>query len=196
MQPITANSVTGIILAGGLSRRMQGQDKGLAMFHNQTLIEHVITRLERQLERICINANRHLDEYRRFGYPVFSDSWPDFRGPLAGFYSALQHCPGDWFCTVPCDTPFLPDDLVPRLIEQANHYRVPVVSVTDGQYLHGTICLFHRSCESSLHDFYLQKKYQLREWITSQLHTLVDYSDQPDAFLNINLPQQLESDAP
>jgi molybdopterin-guanine dinucleotide biosynthesis protein A len=196
MHPINANSVTGIILSGGQARRMQGQDKGLLPFQGRPLIVHVIERISRQLGHLCINANRHLNEYRHLGYPVFGDDWPDYQGPLAGFYSALQHCAGDWFCIVPCDTPFLPTDLVARLILQANQSQVPVVSVSDGRHVHGTVCLFHRECEASLLDYYQRGEHRVQEWITSRPHALVDYSDQADAFLNINLPQQLELHSP
>ncbi|MFO8023927.1 molybdenum cofactor guanylyltransferase MobA [Thiohalophilus sp.] len=186
-------SITGIILAGGRARRMQGQDKGLLGYHGRPLIEHVCERLGSQVARLCLNANRHRETYQRYGYPVVGDLWPDFPGPLAGFYSALQQCDGEWFCFAPCDTPRLPGDLVARLSETAAQQQVPVVAVTDGEHLHGTLCLLHRSCEAALLDYYQQGRHRVQEWIRSQSHALVDYSDQPDTLININEPQQLES---
>lgn len=185
--------VTGIVLAGGRARRMQGEDKGLLLYQGRPLIEHVCERLRPQVARLCINANRHSATYRRYGYPVFADQWPDYAGPLAGFYSALQQCEGDWFCFVPCDTPYLPGDLVERLCTAARRKQVPLVSVSDGQRLHGTVCLLHRSCEAALQTYYEQDRHRVQEWIRSQPHAVVDYADQPRALLNINKPQQLDT---
>ncbi|MGD8546878.1 MAG: NTP transferase domain-containing protein, partial [Thiohalophilus sp.] len=70
MQPPRSKEITGIILAGGLARRMQGQDKGLLPYQGRPLIEHVSERLRPQVARICINTNRHLETYRAYGYPV------------------------------------------------------------------------------------------------------------------------------
>lgn len=184
--------VTGIILAGGRARRLQGQDKGLLLYQGRPLITYACERLGPQVARLCINANRHQEIYADLGYPVFGDDWPDYAGPLAGFYSALQHCDGDWFCLVPCDTPALPRDLVTRLCATAQEHQVPLVSVTDGQRLHGTLCLLHRDCEATLLAWYEQGKHQVQAWIRSQPHALVDYSDQPQALVNINEPQQLD----
>lgn len=185
-------SVTGVILAGGRARRMQGRDKGLLPYRGQALITHVRERLRPQVAHLCINANRHVERYAEFGDPVFSDDWPDYQGPLAGFYSALQHCPGDWFCLVPCDTPALPTDLVERLCAAAEQQQVPLVAVSEGQRLHGTFCLLHRECEASLLAWYREGRHRVQEWIRSQPHALVDYSDQPQALLNINEQQQLD----
>lgn len=185
--------ITGIILAGGRARRMQGRDKGLLLYRGKPLIEQVCERLRPQVGRLCINANRHLEKYRAYGYPVFVDAWPDFAGPLAGFYSALQQCEGDWFCFVPCDMPELPGDLVSRLCAAATEQQVPLVSVSDGRWLHGTIALLHRSCEAALLAYYQQGQHPVQEWIRSQPHALVDYSDQPQALMNLNEPQQLDN---
>jgi len=185
--------VTGIVLAGGQARRMQGKDKGLLPYQGRPLIEQVCERLRPQVARLCINANRHSETYRRYGYPVFADQWPDYAGPLAGFYAALQQCEGDWFCSVPCDTPYLPGDLVERLCAAARREQVPLVSVSDGQRLHGTFCLLHRSCETALLAYYEQGEHRVQKWIRSQPHAVVDYSDRPQAMLNINEPQQLDT---
>lgn len=185
--------VTGIVLAGGRARRMQGADKGLLLYQGRPLIEQVCARLRPQVARLCVNANRHFEAYRAYGYPVFADQWPDYPGPLAGFYSAVQQCDGDWFCFVPCDTPHLPADLVARLCRTASEQQVPLVAVSDGQRLHGTFCLLHRSCETALLTYYEQGEHRVQEWIRSQPHALVDYSDQPQALININEPQQLDT---
>ncbi|GAB2886915.1 molybdenum cofactor guanylyltransferase [Uliginosibacterium flavum] len=100
--------LTGVILAGGASRRMGGQDKGLVRFRERPLVAWVIDALAPQVDEILIIANRNLDAYRAFGHRVISDLRPDFPGPLAGFEAALTHASHDWILTCPTDAPLLP----------------------------------------------------------------------------------------
>jgi molybdenum cofactor guanylyltransferase len=108
------SKLTGVILAGGASRRMGGQDKGLVLFHERPLVSWVIDALAPQVDDILIIANRNLDAYRAFGHRVVSDLRPDFPGPLAGFEAALTHATHathathDWIITCPTDAPRLP----------------------------------------------------------------------------------------
>lgn len=100
-----------IILAGGEGKRMAGEDKGLVQFNERPLIEHMITIAEQASRDIIISANRHLDQYRQYGYPVIPDSTPAqnlaYRGPMAGIAACLPHCRYDTSFVVPCDTPCL-----------------------------------------------------------------------------------------
>lgn len=102
--------LTGVILAGGASRRMGGQDKGLLLFRGRPLIAWVIEALAPQVDEVLIVANRHLDHYRAWGHRVVSDLRPDFPGPLAGFEAALLAASHDWILTCPTDAPGLPSD--------------------------------------------------------------------------------------
>ena len=81
--------ITAVILAGGLSRRMGGVDKGLQLIHGQPMVQQVLNRLQPQVGQVLINANRHLDEYKGFGVPICSDSISGYAGPLAGIQAAL-----------------------------------------------------------------------------------------------------------
>src|SRR5687767_9816016 len=108
-------TVTGVILAGGQGSRMGGIDKGLRDFRGRPLVGHAIERLAPQVDELLINANRNPEAYARFGYPVIADEIPGFAGPLAGFERGLAHARGDLVVTAPCDSPFLPADLVERL---------------------------------------------------------------------------------
>ena len=99
-------TISAVILAGGKARRMGGQDKGLQILGKQSLIEHVINRLQPQIHQISINANRNQTEYAKFGFPVFSDELPDFQGPLSGMLTALEKTKSDFILFTPCDTPF------------------------------------------------------------------------------------------
>lgn len=100
--------LTGVILAGGASRRMGGQDKGLVLFRERPLVAWVIDALAPQVDEILIVANRNPEAYRAFGHRVISDLRPDFPGPLAGFEAALTHASHDWILTCPTDAPLLP----------------------------------------------------------------------------------------
>lgn len=116
---IDRDRITGVVLAGGLGRRMDpdgaGVDKGLVRFRGEPLAAHAIRRLRPQVGSLLVNANRHLDTYRGFGAPVVPDELPGFAGPLAGLASAMRHAQTDWVVTVPCDSPLFPADLVERL---------------------------------------------------------------------------------
>lgn len=108
---IAVEEITGLILAGGRAQRMGGIDKGLIPFLGQPLIASSISRLQKQVGSILINANRNITKYAAYGYPVILDETPDFSGPLAGFSVGLQACKTPYLLTSPCDSPLLPLDL-------------------------------------------------------------------------------------
>lgn len=112
--------ITGLVLAGGRGLRMGGVDKGLQGFRGLPLALHALLRLQPQTGACMLNANRNLAAYEAFGVPV----WPDDAltgqaGPLAGFLTGLERCETRWLLTVPCDTPFFPQDLAVRLAAAA-----------------------------------------------------------------------------
>ena len=110
-----SDGVTGLILAGGQGRRMGGVDKGLQNFRGKRLVDHVYERLAPQVGGIVINANQNHDAYKTFGVRVVSDAIGNFAGPLAGLQAGLSVSRRPYLVSVPCDTPFLPEDLVARL---------------------------------------------------------------------------------
>lgn len=114
---INPHDITALILAGGRASRMGGVDKGLQTFNGMPLALHTLTRLQMGggVGQIMINANRNLAAYESFGASVWPDGLADYAGPLAGFLTGLEHCETPYLVTVPCDTPLLPLDLVPRL---------------------------------------------------------------------------------
>ena len=109
------DGITGVILAGGLGRRMGGVDKGLQNLNGRPLVQWVLDRLTPQVDTVLISANQNLLRYGEFGCPVVPDRIPDFSGPLAGLHAALSQSTSPLLATVPCDSPFLPADLVQRL---------------------------------------------------------------------------------
>lgn len=184
--------VTGMILAGGRATRMQGRDKGLIMVAGRPLIRHVIDRLQPQVDELLINANRSLDDYRRFGFPVFSDARPDFQGPLSGMLAGLRRIDADgWLVCVPCDAPQLPRDLVARFCRALTpDDRLAVAD--DGHWLQPAFCMLHASLADSLDAWLAEGGRKTGEWLRRQQAVRVDFSDQADAFTNLNSPDDLQ----
>ena len=114
---ISLADISGLILAGGRGSRLGGVDKGLVQIHERPLIAYVIDRFAPQVATLLINANRHIKCYEAFGYPVINDEIPDYAGPLAGIAAGLAICKTPYLATVPCDSPFFPNDLVARLAQ-------------------------------------------------------------------------------
>ena len=115
MTATASSSVAGVILAGGQGSRLQGADKGLVELAGRAMIAHVIERFAPQVGSLMISANRNVAAYERFGYPVIGDNLAGFAGPLAGIAAAMEATDARFLAVVPCDSPFLPTDLIPRL---------------------------------------------------------------------------------
>ncbi len=105
------NNLTAIILAGGHGSRMGGLDKGLVPFDNNPLISYAINTVIQHVSEIMISANRSISKYKHFGYKVIEDEMIGGLGPLAGIYTGLLNCKTEYLISIPCDTPFLPDNL-------------------------------------------------------------------------------------
>jgi molybdenum cofactor guanylyltransferase len=109
------DAITGLILAGGRGTRMGHVDKGLQPFRGTTMAQHVMRCLAPQVGALAINANQNLDVYAAFGVPVWPDQLTGFEGPLAGLATGMARCATPLLVTAPCDSPFLPLELVARL---------------------------------------------------------------------------------
>lgn len=109
--------ITGLVLAGGLGRRMGGIDKGLQEFRGEPMVAQVIRRFAPQVDALIVNANQNIERYAAFGHPVVPDVITGYAGPLAGLHAGLNACRTPLLVTSPCDSPFLPLDLVARLHE-------------------------------------------------------------------------------
>lgn len=109
------DQITGLILSGGRGVRVGGEDKGLLAFHGEAIVQRVFSRLKAQVKFIIVSANRHIEEYKQFGAPVVKDRLADFQGPLAGIEAVLSVCPTPYLVVVPCDAPFISQDLLLKL---------------------------------------------------------------------------------
>src|SRR4051795_10459868 len=115
MDGVSGIGISGIILAGGLGRRMGGVDKALQPLRGKPMVQHVIERLAPQVGEIVINANQNAATYAKFGHRVVADDIAGYAGPLAGLHAGMKASQHPLVVTVPCDSPFLPADLVSRL---------------------------------------------------------------------------------
>lgn len=187
--------VTGIILAGGRGRRMGMRDKGLQPFNGKPMVKHVIDRIAPQVSQLIVNANRNGETYRRFGYPVFSDEPLDHSGPLAGFLTGLRHCETPCLVAVPCDTPFLPHELVEKLAfalekEQAD-LAVACVRSGDACRIQPVFSLIKKTVRPHLESFLENGGRKIDSWYSTLKTVEVCFND-PHAFENINTPDDLE----
>lgn len=191
MRIMTYNSddVAVVILAGGQGRRMGGQDKGLLEFNGKPLIEHILGNVSAQCRTIYINANRNIDRYAHYGRPVLSDELGDFQGPLAGFSTALAHVPTPLVQTLPCDCPFLPNDLITRMLESLNTSHSDIAVAHDGQRLQPVYALIKTDLKQSLKDFLNSGDRKIDRWFAHNKMVNVDFSDARQLFENLNSPE-------
>ena len=183
--------ISGVVLAGGQGRRMGGVDKGLQPLNGQPLVEHIIARLRPQVGHLVINANRNLQAYAAFGYPVLADAVPDFAGPLAGLHAALSAAQTPWVVTVPCDSPFLPVDLVFRLFSALTAASAEIAVARTGEQVHPVFCLCRRELLPHLDDYLARGERKFGRWYADLQAVEVAFDDQAQAFENINTREEL-----
>jgi molybdopterin-guanine dinucleotide biosynthesis protein A len=192
------DDIDGWVLCGGEARRMGGQDKGLLAWRGDALARHTAGRLAPQVRTITLNANRHLDQYRAWGWPVLPDDGdlPMKAGPLSGMLTGLRHAQGSWLQFCPCDSPALPADLVLRLrhAAQAAKARVAVPCsldpATGEQRHHWTTVLAHRDTLATLQDLVRQGERRVGQWVRTCAWIGVCF-ERPADFININTPETL-----
>lgn len=178
--------ITGVVLAGGLARRMGGVDKGLQLLDGRPLVAHVAARLAPQVAGLLINANRSHAAYAVLGYPLLSDEVPDFAGPLAGLHAALGASENPLVVTVPCDSPYLPEDLVCRLQAAMLATGANLAIARCEGRLHPVFCLCRKSLQEQLATYLNEGGRRVAQWCAAMGAVEVDFDDQPAAFRNFN----------
>lgn len=186
-------SISGVILAGGLARRMGGVDKGLIAFAGKPMIAHVVERLRPQVDEILINANREIDQYEVYGYPVIPDEIEGFAGPLAGLHRGMSAANQPFVLTVPCDSPFLPADLASRLMQALRQADADLAVAKTGTQAHPVFCLCRTSLKNHLQNYLQGGGRKIDAWYNTLKVVEVAFDDQPQAFANINTLEELES---
>ena len=198
MQIVTSTQLTAVILAGGMGRRMGGQDKGQLKFQGQPLIELILKAIRPQVEHILINANRNQEEYARYGFPVCGDRLEGYQGPLAGFAAAMAASPTPYIVTLPCDGPFVVPDLVSRMLRAINRNGADIAVAHDGKRLQPVYALLPTRLLPDLESFLASGGRKIDRWYTQHRMALADFSDAQQMFMNINTPedrQQLQQEA-
>ena len=184
----TKKDLSAVILSGGQGSRMGYSDKGLIMLAGRPLIEHVIKRIAPQVDAVWINANRNSADYKKYGYPVIADENEEFMGPLAGMASALRNVQTPYLLVCPCDTPQPPVDLAQRLYTTLVEHDADIAVVDDGKRIHPVFCLMKTSLGASLSKQLAQGERKIDRWFDTLKTVCCDFSDQVDAFRNINTP--------
>ncbi|MDE1969493.1 MAG: molybdenum cofactor guanylyltransferase MobA [Alphaproteobacteria bacterium] len=191
-------TIAGVLLAGGLSRRMGGGDKSLRVLGGATILARVIARARPQVAALVLNANGDPARFREFGLPVVSDSIPDFAGPLAGVLAGL-----DWaaanvagathVASFATDAPFLPTDLVARLADAVKDGRHDLACAASDGRSHPVFGLWPLDLREDLRAALHTGMRKVDQWTARHRLAVVDFPVQPeDPFFNANTPEDLE----
>jgi len=183
------HGVTGVVLAGGQGRRMGGVDKGLLLLRGRPMVAAVLDRLAPQVDEILINANQNLAEYGRFGPRVVPDAVGGFAGPLAGLHAGLCAARHPLVLTVPCDSPFLPADLLSRLRDALADRDLAVAKT--GDQPHPVFALVRASVRGNLEAFLAGGGRKIDAWYAALKVVEVPFDDEAEAFRNINTREEL-----
>jgi molybdenum cofactor guanylyltransferase len=186
-----AADVTGIVLAGGQGRRMGGVDKGLVELAGKPMVAHVLDRLAPQVADVLINANQNGERYAAFGCPVVPDAVGGFAGPLAGLHAGLARAARDYVATVPCDSPFLPADLVARLLTALVGADAQLAVARTFDQPHPVFCVVRRDVLPHLEAFLTGGGRKIDAWYSTLRVVEVAFDDEADAFRNINTADEL-----
>lgn len=165
---------------------MAGADKGLIELAGRPMITHVLAALQPQASRILISANRNLDGYRALGHPVLPDADPGFSGPLAGMAALMAAADLPWLLVVPCDSPALPSDLGPRLWRAARAAGADAAVARVRGRLQPVFALLRGTLRTRLQAALAGGVRGAGDWLRAQDMVAVDFSDQAEAFANVN----------
>ena len=182
--------VTGVILAGGKARRMEGKDKGLQLLNGKPLWQHVAQVLQPQTDALVISANRSVDIYAASGLAVYQDLTGDFHGPLAGMLSVMKQSDSDWYLFCPCDTPFIPAILAERFWESIGMSHAAWAH--DGERDHPAVALINRSVIPALEDYLAAGERRVMVFLRQCGGRSVDFSDLKSSFINVNTLEDLQ----
>ncbi len=185
------NAVAGVILAGGLARRMNNADKGLVTLNNKPLISYVLSELSTLLDEIYISANRNVNTYAQFGYPVITDLSTDFSGPLAGILSVMSVTHADVLIVVPCDSPLIKTEHIQQLLDSVVTRNLDITVAFDGERIHPVFLAVKTSLKQSLESFLENGERKVELWLKQHNWASTDFSKNNEIFTNINTYEEL-----
>jgi molybdopterin-guanine dinucleotide biosynthesis protein A len=187
----------GVVLAGGLARRMGGGDKPLRLLGGVPMLDHVLARIAPQVAAVVLNANGDPARFAGHALPVVPDGLPDHPGPLAGILAALdwaaaQRADLPWVVSVPGDSPFIPHELVARLHAARAVQHVPLACARSAGQAHPPIGLWPVSLRADLRAALLAGERRIDRWTARHGCAPADWPDTPvDPFFNANAPEDL-----
>ena len=186
------NDTFGVILAGGLARRMGGGDKPLRLLGGRPMLDHVIARIGPQCAALAINANGDPARFAGHGLPILPDTLPGNPGPLAGILAAMEASVLPWVVTVPGDGPFLPGDLVARLHAVREAAGTPMACAASGGFTHPPIALWPRALAADLRAAIAAGERKIDRWTARHGVATAEWPITPyDPFFNANTPEEL-----
>lgn len=183
--------ITGVILAGGLARRMNNQDKGLVHYKGQPLISYAIEAMATVADTVLINANRNKAQYSTFGFKVIADQNNSFDGPLAGILTAMLETKQHTLLVIPCDSPLISSEHLLKLLNALDGTRSDIAVAFDGERLHPVILALRTNLKNSLENYLNNGERKIDNWLFQHKTVKVDFSDQKNIFLNINTLDEL-----
>jgi molybdopterin-guanine dinucleotide biosynthesis protein A len=193
MQSAKPDGISGIVLAGGQGRRMGGVDKGLQLLRGKPMAVWVLERLAPQVSEVLINANQNLEAYAKFGHRVVPDAIDGFAGPLAGLHAGLAAASQPLAVTVPCDSPFLPLDLVARLRAALEKNCADLAVAKTADQPHPVFSLVRRGVRDDLEKFLAGGGRKIDAWYAALKVVEVAFDDEAEAFANINTLEELRN---
>ena len=188
---MTRSPITGVILAGGQGRRMGSVDKGLKPLRGKPMVQWVLERFSSQVDEVLINANQNIDQYQLLGHQVVPDEISGYAGPLAGLHRGLSVATHDLIATVPCDSPFLPLDLIARLTVALHDQQADLAVARTGDQPHPVFCLTRKSVLPGLTTFLQNGGRKIDAWYAALEVVEVRFDDEAEAFSNINTVEEL-----
>lgn len=188
---MTRSPITGVILAGGQGRRMGSVDKGLKPLRGKPMVQWVLERFSSQVDEVLINANQNIDQYQLLGHQVVPDEIGGYAGPLAGLHRGLSVATHDLIATVPCDSPFLPLDLIARLTVALHDQQADLAVARTGDQPHPVFCLTRKSVLPGLTTFLQNGGRKIDAWYAALEVVEVRFDDEAEAFSNINTVEEL-----
>jgi molybdopterin-guanine dinucleotide biosynthesis protein A len=185
------SKITGVILAGGLARRMDNQDKGLVKYQGQPLITYAINAMRPLVDQLLINANRNIESYQQFGLPVVSDLTDNFDGPLAGILSAMQAIDSELLMVMPCDCPLITAEHLQKILLTRAEHAADIAVAFDGERLHSVLLLLKTDLQPSLAAYLARDQRKVETWLNQHKVVKVDFSITPEILVNLNTMTEL-----
>jgi len=184
------NDITIGILAGGKATRMNNKDKGLVCINGITLVKNIIDKISPYTKNILINANRNIQTYKNYNYPVISDEYKDFQGPLSGILSMLKNISTEYLLTIPCDSPNISWKLIDKFLIDSNNTQ-DIFVAHNNLRSQPVFMLISTGLIGSLDDFLKSGQRKIDIWYKENNYKYIYFDEEDSYFDNINTIEQL-----